>query len=144
MIKEVIDNLTGLGGLPIFGFLIVMFFLLKDYTSSAHIFLGLIICYAVTIGVRMFYFKRRPDKQKYKNVFERIDASSFPSMHSMRAAFLAYFFSSYFNDVIITGFLLIVGAAIAWSRTYLKRHYALDAIIGFLIGLAVGYVVLLF
>ena len=41
----------------------------------------------------------------------------------------------------ITLFLFLVAVSVAWSRTFLKRHYILDASIGFLIGIIIGFFV---
>lgn len=142
MIKEFIQDSTALGGLPIYVFT-MLFFLLTEYRVNAYrLFAGLVLCYSITILVRAMHFKWRPDKQDYSNWIEKIDASSLPSLHSMRAVVLfgtlAYFFASP-----LAWMLSILGMfAVGGTRILLSRHYLTDVLAGAGIGVIILVIVL--
>ena len=142
MLKEVTQDSTALGGLPIYVFT-MLFFLLTDYRSNSYrLFIALVLCYSITILIRAIHFKWRPDRQDHSNWIEKIDASSFPSLHSMRAVVLfgtlAYFFSNPLAWIFsILGMILVGG-----TRILLSRHYLTDVLGGAGIGLVVLILVL--
>ena len=127
-------DLTIFGSLVFYLFLIGLFFGLKEYKFAIKLVLGLFFSYIITIFIRSIYYKQRPDKQKYNNFLEKIDSSSFPSMHTMRISIV--FFLSWFEmtNLVLSGLFFILLIIVAISRFILKRHYLSDIIVGFLIG----------
>lgn len=142
MIKEVTQDSTALGGLPVYLFAVLFFFVTEYRTMAYKLFVGLILCYSITILIRAIHFKWRPDKQNYSNWIEKIDASSFPSLHSMRAVVLfgtlGYFFANPFSWIFsILGMLLVGG-----TRILLSRHYLTDVLGGVGIGIVVLFLII--
>lgn len=140
--REVIQDSTALGGLPIYLF-VMLFFVLTDYRPVAYgLFVGLILCYSITILVRAMHFKWRPDRQSYSNWMEKIDASSFPSLHTMRAVVLfgtiGYFFATPLSWMLSISGIILVGG----TRVLLSRHYLADVLGGAGIGVVVLILVL--
>lgn len=92
--------------------------------------------YSIGILVRILYFKERPEKKQYNNILEKIDASSFPSMHASRATILLITLSTYFNfELKITTFLTLIWGTILYARIHKKRHDYKDIIGGTLLGI---------
>ena len=138
-IEEPIRDTTALGGLALYLFVGAFFLFLGHTTMTIKLAIGLILCYAFVIGIRTVFFKARPKKQKYKGWLTKIDASSFPSMHSARATVLAIMLFSFFNDQRISALLGVGLFAVIATRILLKRHYALDVIGGVILGLIVAW-----
>jgi membrane-associated phospholipid phosphatase len=120
--------------------MLTFFFMNQDY--SIKLFLSLAITLIITFTIRFFYFKQRPNKKKYKNLFQRLYNSSFPSVHAARAIILAYFFSKIYSNIFfIVGFWLIA-LLVCYSRIYMKDHYLIDVISGGLLGLIISILIL--
>ena len=130
-----IEELTSLGGIVIYILITLYFLLLKEFVVFKNLIFGFVFMYFVLIIVRGLYFKKRPNKQKYNNFIEKIDASSFPSLHAARALFIALIFKDFFNNIYVTIFSLLIVLGVAYSRLYLKRHYLSDIIGGFVLAI---------
>jgi membrane-associated phospholipid phosphatase len=90
----------------------------------------------ISASIKALYHKKRPNGQTYSNIVEKIDAGSFPSIHSARSSFLFLcLFSIYPGNLrfIFLGLFLIVGL----SRILLKKHYFNDVIGGYILGIIV-------
>ena len=135
---EVFQDLKALAGVPIFILLVTSFFVLGRREVALQLSLGFVASYAVTIATRAVYFRRRPDKEGYKGFISKIDASSFPSLHSMRAGVLASVLSLSFSNIILTIVFALASIGVAISRVVQKRHFASDVVAGLIIGVVIG------
>lgn len=133
-------DLTSLGGGYILIVLIILMYLLNQIRLFKILLLGFILSYLMSFVIRLFYYKDRPNKEKYSNLLAKVDASSFPSVHSMRAIFLAIIFSQFFNNQYLSIFLILVALLVCYSRIYIKKHYLVDVIIGFILGIFLALV----
>ena len=144
-IGVIFRDVTSLGGLSFFIFISVLVLALHKLDLLKELLLGFVITLAVVVMVRTFYFKDRPKKRNYSNYFERIEASSFPSLHSARVVFTIAVFVKYFNQIYATYFLIFMAALVCYSRIYLKKHDWVDitfgAILGYLTFFIVGMIV---
>ena len=102
---------------------------------------GSVLTAALVIIIRLFYFKPRPKKEEYSNLWEKIDASSFPSLHAARVVFLAILFSVHFANQYLTILCTIVAILVAYSRIYLQKHDWIDIIGGAVIGMATYFLI---
>ncbi len=130
---------TALGGLAVYLVVAIIFFLLGNTEVAVELIIALILLYVVIAIIRTLFFRKRPDKQKYRGFFTKIDASSFPSMHSARAAALAIILAFVFPQNTIRVLLIIAVLAVAYTRIRLKRHYASDVIGGLVLGAIVAW-----
>jgi len=84
--------------------------------------------------IKFFFHKPRPDGQKYSNALEKIDAGSFPSLHSSRIAVvyltLAYLAPNIGFRLLFLAVIIVVG----YSRIFLKKHFLADVIGGYFFG----------
>lgn len=138
--SEVLQDIKALGGLPLFGIAIVVSFLFGEVRLSAQLLLGLVLSFGLTTLIRIVYFRPRPDKQAYGTFFQKVDASSFPSLHSMRAAVLAVLMMFFFNQLLISVLLGLCVITVAVCRVLLKRHHVSDVIAGIIFGTIIAFV----
>ncbi len=129
-------DVTSLGGALFYGILVLFTLLVQEYSLSLNLIVGFLITFVVTVIIRKFYFKNRPNKEDYSNFVERIDASSFPSLHASRVTFLTLLMSYHFNfEWKITTFFVILALLIAYSRIFLKKHDKWDLLGGAILGI---------
>ncbi len=136
---EVIQDIKALGGFPLYGILIVISFLIREVRLSAQLLVGLILAFAVTVLLRIMFFKQRPLKQSFRNFIQKVDASSFPSLHSMRAGVMATLLALFFNNAWFTLVLGLCAVTVAASRVKLKRHFVADVVAGLILGVLVAF-----
>ena len=138
-------DITSIGGLPIIGLIFLLLVFLEKITIAKQFAVALIISEILIWGIRLVYFRKRPEGKKdgFKNLYERIDESSFPSIHAARAAIIAFVLSQNL-PVYPTILLWLTAIGICASRIYLKRHHLSDVLIGFPFGLTIAYLVVLF
>lgn len=121
--------------------IIFMFILWKIRFLKIFIF-GFLFSYLIAALIRMFYFKVRPKKENYTGFISKIDASSFPSIHTTNSSFIAIVLSNYLNNIYATFLLIVLVFIVAYSRIYLKRHYYVDILAGMIIGISIGILLL--
>lgn len=128
-------DLTTFGSSYFYMFILILLLLFKEIRLFKILVIGFVVTYLISFFIRIFYFKQRPKKENYTNLITKIDASSFPSVHSMRAIFIAIIFAKHFNNFYISTFLIAWSLLVAYSRVYIKKHYWLDIVAGLTIGL---------
>ena len=89
-------------------------------------------------AIKFMHPQERPVPMPKKTLFQKYLAGSFPSVHTARiTAFSAAIALFYANGV----FILIASLAVicvGYSRIYLKKHYIIDVLAGFAIGLIIS------
>lgn len=131
----------------------------RDFTSLANpiillfvpfVFIGLqaffyklLIALAINeaIGslIKIFFPKKRPNGQSYSNLIEKIDAGSFPSLHSSRITLVYLSLFSFADTTAIKIAFLCVIPVVMLSRVQLKKHFWTDILGGFFIGLVIWW-----
>lgn len=129
--ESVIRDITTFGGLPFFGAVILfLFFLGNQIFLLSQLIIGLIIIIGIAVIIRSFYYKPRPKELTHNSWLERMEASSFPSIHAARAWFLVFVFGNYFQNTGIWALLSTAAIAICYSRLHMKRHDVWDLAAG--------------
>jgi len=141
-LKEPFRDVSAFGGLPIAVVLVLIAFARTDWLGVTQLVVGLALSYSVIIILRLLFFKRRPDKQQYRNKLQKIDAGSFPSLHALRASLLALILTSWLQHPGMNIIIWIAAFSVLPSRVYRKRHYWADVIVGFVLGILIGYIAL--
>ncbi|MBU0894630.1 MAG: phosphatase PAP2 family protein [Nanoarchaeota archaeon] len=135
LIKKFFEEITFLGGVLFYSIFLLYFLLEQKYIYFGILLTSLILVYFVTFLIRIFYFKTRPEKVKYNNFLEKIDASAFPSIHAARVFILFLFFISFINNFYFFFlFLLFVLFLTIYSRIYLRKHDIVDVFGGLILG----------
>ena len=125
--------------------LIFVPFIVLGNTAVFYKLLGALLINEV-IGsiIKIIFPKKRPNKQTYKNLIEKIDAGSFPSIHASRITltYLTLFLNTAITSYKIIYLLVIVLVII--SRILLKKHFIIDVIGGLFIGFVIWYIAFYF
>ncbi|MBI4018216.1 MAG: phosphatase PAP2 family protein [Candidatus Aenigmarchaeota archaeon] len=132
-------DITSLGTIYYFILIAGALFSLGHTQLSYKLAVAQILMYAVTIPAKLLFFRNRPGIMKHSNLIEKIEASSFPSVHTVRAFFVSYMLAAAFGSAALTAALSVLALLVAYSRIYLKRHYYRDIAAGAAIGLIIGY-----
>lgn len=90
--------------------------------------------------IKIVFPKTRPNGQKYNNIIEKIDAGSFPSLHSSRIAVVYLTLFSNANDLLMQALFIFIILMVMLSRVALKKHFFIDIIGGFIIGLIIWWI----
>jgi undecaprenyl-diphosphatase len=144
LLHKLFEELTFFGGIAFYLIVCAIFLAINKMSEVLFLLSGLFLIYLLTFVIRLFYFKPRPDKQDYTSFLEKLDASSFPSIHAARIIFLALFLTfKIVTNLTITKILLmtILCILVIYSRIYLKKHHLSDILAGSLFGV-LTYVIL--
>lgn len=135
IIKKIFEEMTFLGGILFYILLSLLFLIIGKNNIFIQFILALFIIYFLTFIIRIFYFKNRPKKIHYKNFIEKLDASSFPSIHVARATFIILLIIfTFLPNFYLIFLLLILYGLVIYSRIYLLKHDLIDIIGGILLG----------
>ncbi len=139
--KDFWQRITVFGRDEFYLFLMLLFFFLGYKEFGIRMFFGFIVAYILVVILRLIYFKERPIKYESKTFLDRIEASSFPSMHTVRFSMLTtlVYFNFLGNYFLFLLFLILL-ILISYSRIKLKRHYISDVIVGIILGFILGYI----
>ena len=138
---DLFRDITSLGSLFAYLLIAIFFLIQKNYDLFSELAIGLIIMYIITITIRSFYFKDRPRKYPHSSFIEKLDASSFPSLHTARICFLSIVLIKNIGNYVISIISIILVALTAYSRVYLKKHDKIDVLAGIVLGVMVYFIV---
>lgn len=136
---ELIEDMKSLGGFWLYILITVLFFAVGEFGWGVLLLLSLIVLFALIILIRLIYFKPRPRPYKFNRWYDKIDASSFPSMHAARAAMLAVILSYYFRSPVLTAIFITCSLGVAAARVVSKKHFFSDVVAGLVLGVAVAF-----
>ena len=140
-VRIILDQLTQFGGLIFYGIVLGLLFLLSEWGIFFALLISLVACMGLAVLIRSFYFKARPKKLKHSNFLEKLDASSFPSIHSMRSVSLAFWLSIHFGSSLIAIYLVILAMLVMISRISLKKHDVSDVFFGMMFSLGINLLI---
>lgn len=128
-------------GHPVFYVLVILILLKFNAPLAITLAFALLAVELLCIFIKLVYRKERPLPQSRDNFFDKIDANSFPSVHSARIALLVTITVSYYREmsVFVLGMIIMLG--VGYSRIYLGRHYLKDVLAGFCIGIIIGIII---
>lgn len=138
-INSFMQDMTAFGTLYHFIMLLAVLIAFSHFSLAYKLIMGQVIMYMFSIPLKIFLFNNRPKKMNYENIIEKIEASSFPSVHTMRIFFVSSVLVSTFNNLMLSVILVALSLLVGYSRIYLKRHYYSDVIAGAIIGIITGY-----
>lgn len=135
-------DITSLGGMPFYLIIILITLSLKEYLLTYKLIFGFIISFIFIALIRTFYFKDRPNKEKYSNYLEKLDASSFPSLHATRSIFLALLLTN--TNKLFSLIIIIIALIVVYSRIYIKKHDIIDVFFGSILGFIIYLLTIFF
>ncbi|MBI4151394.1 phosphatase PAP2 family protein [Candidatus Woesearchaeota archaeon] len=142
-VDTLLRDITALGGFVFHSFLILFLFSLGEQRLSWLLFFAFLFTLMVTILIRAVYFKDRPHKQTYSNFFEKLDASSFPSLHTARTVALVLIVLNFIQNNLVATVLVGFSFLIIYSRVYLKKHDWEDVAGGIILGVVTFFLTLM-
>ncbi len=110
-------------------------FILGINLILVKIILGLIIIEFICSLIKVFYYKSRPIKKDYKNIIEKINAGSFPSIHTARSSFVFLSLFLITPSYLAKSLFFMIILLVAGTRIILKKHYLIDVLFGLIIGI---------
>ncbi|MBW3023257.1 phosphatase PAP2 family protein [Candidatus Woesearchaeota archaeon] len=132
--KLVIEDFTALGSLVFYSIIMALLLILKRYELVMQLLVAAIIAHLVIMAIKLLFFRDRPKKKKFNNIFEKIDAASFPSAHANRAGLLFVILSSAFPQLYMVVLFAVLSLIVPYTRIYLKKHYLHDVAFGYILG----------
>lgn len=136
-------DITSFGSFVFHFFLIVFFLALKQNNLAGQLIFAFLFTLVVTVIIRTFYFKDRPKKQTHVNFLEKIDAASFPSLHTARTVAMVLILIDFIQQNTVTVFLMSFSVLVIYSRVYLKKHDWDDVAGGIILGVITFFLALL-
>ncbi len=144
LMRKGIEDLSALGAMPCYALVALLMLALGDGELFVMLLAGALVSYAVVFGIRLAYFKERPRREPHTGLLERLDASSFPSLHAYRATMLAallgYLYPSWEMGALLCAYALAVMA----TRVLLRRHDIWDLLCGAALGALTAWGLLAF
>ena len=134
VIDEVIKDITRFGSLVFYVFLLLFVLAFQEIQLFWQLLFGFFVTLLGVVVIRMIYFKNRPRKQQHTNFVERIDASSFPSLHAARVTFLFVVFALTVANIYFTIIIAKISILVLYSRIHLKKHDWKDLLAGMILG----------
>jgi undecaprenyl-diphosphatase len=140
--KELWRDVTSLGSAPAW-----LLFCLLAILHSEKLFIKLVVagalCLLLTALIRALYFRKRPKTRPQHGFFSRLDASSFPSLHTARILALAIVVLDALFSLPVLILSLAVVLLVAYSRILLSHHDFFDLIGGIAVGAFCGWLAIL-
>lgn len=89
--------------------------------------------------IKILFPKKRPNGQTYSNIIEKIDAGSFPSLHSSRITLVYLTLFHFASLTSLKVVFIIIIPIVMFSRINLKKHFLTDIVGGLIIGAIIWY-----
>ena len=121
---------------------------IQDNPLSILLLAGILMSYGGGSAIKFLFYKPRPIPQPFHNRLQKIDASSFPSIHTTNASLVWIMRSWRWHQSILDGsdslviipiIVAVAGmcSAIALSRIALGKHYPIDVFAWLLFGVLI-------
>lgn len=102
--------------------------------------LGILLTALVVLGIKFSVRRQRPEGE-WGQLYRRADPHSFPSGHAARAAMLAVVALA-FPPAWFGSLLVVWAPLVGLARVATGLHYVSDVIVGWLLGILMGFVTL--
>ncbi len=137
-----LSDASSLGGLPMYGFVL----LASLASGNTGLFVRLVAAFCIGLfaayALRVIFPKPRPGVSAAAfgamQWYEKLDASSFPSVHALRVSILFFSFYGAYPSKGSFAVALLAIAAVSYSRIFLKKHYFVDVAAGAALGILSG------
>lgn len=123
-------------------FLFIIWLLTTDewHTVSAFLAVSILIQAVLVLAIK-FLIKRSRPAGEWGAIYRNSDPHSFPSGHATRAAMLAVLFWGLHLPTLAVCITLWV-FLVSFARVILSLHYLSDILVGWLLGIVLGFVML--
>ncbi|MBS3163339.1 phosphatase PAP2 family protein [Candidatus Woesearchaeota archaeon] len=139
IMDEFFTSLTSFGT-PLFYALIIIIVSRFNFNLAILILITLVITEIVGGIIKLVYPSDRPIPRKRTSLYEKYDAGTFPSIHTARISALAIMINFYYFDYALLACSILLVLGVGYSRVYLKHHYSIDVIGGFILGAIISII----
>ncbi|RME53026.1 phosphatase PAP2 family protein [Candidatus Woesearchaeota archaeon] len=137
-LQRIVRDISALGGIT-FAVLVFLFALAFSWFDVARrLFFCIVASFFIAGMIRFVYFKDRPEPKRYKTVLQRLDASSFPSLHAARAGFLVLVLAEKVRTRFALVLMVVLAMLVCYSRVVRRRHDYVDVLAGLVLGVSLG------
>ena len=112
----------------------ISFVFLGNSSNFYTLLLALLANEIIASAIKIVFPKKRPNNQTYNTLLEKIDAGSFPSLHTSRITLTYLSLLSETTSTTIKVVFIIAIILVILSRIILKKHYWMDVFGGFILG----------
>lgn len=138
-----LEELSALGGMPFYGIVSLAALSLGKTMLFINLLAAFLLGLLITYAIRIIFPKARPSSRiSSRHLMERLDSSSFPSVHSLRATILGVFFYASQPSYVMLAFSAILITLVSYARVGMKKHYVIDVIGGIFFGLIISMALL--
>lgn len=141
-LQILLNDLSALGGFYFSALLLIVFLSFGNTVVAGQVFWAIVLSFLAAGVIRSVYFKPRPKREEHHNWLEKLDASSFPSVHAMRAVLLYAVLVVYYKSLAVSFILAVVALAVCASRVLLRKHDVVDVVGGALLGVVEALIIL--
>ncbi|MBI4144069.1 phosphatase PAP2 family protein [Candidatus Woesearchaeota archaeon] len=136
--EEFLNDSSSLGGFTAYIAVILLFFLTENPVAVNQLLVSFVAISVLIVATRILHYKERPIKRPYESWLEKVQASSFPSGHAARITSLLIISGKHLQLDYFSVLALVVVCLVVGSRIALKKHEAVDALFGIILGTAVS------
>ena len=119
-----------------------------DDPYAILLLVAILMSYSGGSIIKFFYYKPRPIPYIFHHWLDKINASSFPSIHTSNATIVALMRTWWWHQSIIAGadkfmvipvimIIVMVCVSIGLSRIELQKHYPSDVLFGIMFGMII-------
>jgi len=136
---------TSFFGSPFFiGFVFAFLLVLGQYAFAFKLAIASAVFLIIQYSMKAALNDPRPDFKLIHphSLFARFEEKhSFPSGHAGYVALLTTMLQLTYQNILLTSLFVAIMFCVGISRMYLKRHRLSDVIVGYILGIVVGYVI---
>ena len=127
-------------GTPIFYTPVIIYLGYINLNFTIKLIVIIILTEILGGAIKILYPKERPMPMKNKTIIQKYRAGSFPSIHSARITALSAGLATLYSNKLFIVIMILLVISVGYSRIYLKKHYAIDVIGGYIIGAIISII----
>jgi len=126
---------------PLILIFVPFIFLFKENSTAFYtLLIAIIINEILGSIIKVVFPKTRPNGQKYTTILEKIEAGSFPSLHSSRITIVYLTLFNYSSILMFKLTFLFIIPIVMLSRINLKKHFYIDIFGGLIMGIIIWWI----